>query len=1258
MRRRARILIAVVAAAAAVTVPARAAAPGARITKLTPTSGPVGSVVHVEGNGCAGNGTFEVSNGNGEQFDFTSAPDGTFAFDYKVPPAEAGDQTENSMYDTSLFCAATNRTAKGPKFEITGPVFTLKPPSAPVGASVRVVGQGCVQDGAGPDDGVLLVDGKQLRTFKAEGDFSFDFTFVVPELTVDRKYVVQINCLIQRLESAAGDGGQRFISPGLLLVTSGAVATTPTTTSRPVRRAKPSSSKPWGLLLSAIAAAVAVTALVVTVRRRQAHRRLLEASPEFQAERAAREAEEREARQAADEAREVAARKAAEVAAAEEAARAAEEQAAREGAAEEAARAAAEQAAREAEEREAAEQAAREAAEEAARAAEQQAAREAEEREAAERAAAEQAAREAAEEAARAAEQQAAREAEEREAAEQAAREAEERAAAEEAARAAAEQAAREAEEREAAERAAREAAEEAARAAEQQAAREAEEREAAEQAAREAAEEAARAAEQQAAREAEEREAAERAAREAEEEAAREAAEQAEQAEREAEERETAAAAQQAAAGPPRRRRRQPLKARRFAAVRQKNGDVAYPEPPYVEQRPFELTAFGDVRADPYYWLRERDNPDVIAYLEAENAYAETVLEPLGELRQRLFDTIKGRTKEDDTSPPVPLRGFEYYSRTAEGAQYPDSCRRPRGGSDGDETVILDRNAMAEGHDYLSCIGPHISPNDGLCLYATDFDGSEKYTIRVRDLATLDDLEDVIPGTAGDMCWVTDDVFLYVMLDDAHRPYQVRRHVIGDDASHDPVIYEDNDERFFVRVVRDIAGRFVFVQSGSKISNEDHFLSVEDPLGPLTIVEPRVDGLEYETCDDGERFLILTNADGAVDFKVVAASVDRPGRANWIDVLPHRQGTRVTEVAAFQTFTAVGERSDALTTIRIIDKATGVQHVMHHNEAVYAAEIDTNAEWATTKLRFTFTSLNTPITWIDYDVTTRRPKLVKQLEVLGDFSPSDYVTAREWATADDGTRIPISILCRRDFDPDGTSPCLLYGYGSYEISIDPYFSIPRLNLVDRGVVFAIAHIRGGGEMGRSWYENGKMLRKRNTFTDFIACARHLVDTGWCAPGQLVARGGSAGGLLMGAVANMAPELFNTVVAEVPFVDVVTTMSDETIPLTVTEWEEWGNPRDNADDYQYMKSYSPYDNVAEVDYPALYVEAGLNDPRVQYWEPAKWVAKLRVTKTDDNPLVLKTEMGAGHSGPSGRYSAWEDEARVQAFILDRLGIDY
>jgi oligopeptidase B len=680
----------------------------------------------------------------------------------------------------------------------------------------------------------------------------------------------------------------------------------------------------------------------------------------------------------------------------------------------------------------------------------------------------------------------------------------------------------------------------------------------------------------------------------------------------------------------------------------------VPEPTPPYADRRPHELTAFGDVRVDNFYWLRDRDDPDVIKYLEAENAYAEAILEPLDGLRQKLFDAIKARTQENDTSPATPMREWEYYVRTKEGAQYPDSCRRPRGG--GDEVVIIDRNAMAEGHDYLSCFGPRVSPNDSLGLYAADFDGSEKYSIRVRKLDTLDDLDDVIPETSGDCCWVSDDVFVYVVLDDAHRPYQVRRHVLGADPSTDETIYEDNDDRFFVRVVRDLAGRFVFVESGSKISNEAHFLRVDDPLGALTIVEPRADNLEYEMADDGDRFVILTNADGAVDFKVVTAPVDAPGKANWSDLVEHRPGTRVMEVAPFKGFVAIGERADALTRIRILDRPTGEQHVIEQTEAVYAASIDANAEFDTPRLRYNFTSLNTPTTWIDYDVATRTPTVVKQTEVLGDFDPANYVTVREWATAEDGTRIPISVLHRKDVVKDGTAAGLLYGYGSYEISIDPTFSIARLNFVDRGMVYAIAHIRGGGEMGRNWYEDGKMLKKRNTFADFIACARHMIDEGWVASDRLAVRGGSAGGLLMGAVANMAPELFNTVVAEVPFVDVVTTMSDETIPLTVTEWEEWGNPRDNADDYQYMKSYSPYDNVEEKDYPAIWVEAGLNDPRVQYWEPAKWVAKLRVTKTDEHPLVLKTDLVSGHAGPSGRYTLWDDEAKVQAFVLNQLGI--
>jgi oligopeptidase B len=1166
MRRRARALFVLIAAVMVLLPGDARAAATTRITKLTPTSGPIGSKIHVEGTGCTTGGTFEVSNGSGVQFDFTGHPDGAFAFDYPVPPAEAGDQSPESVYDTDLYCRETNRHVNGARFQITGPTYTLRPTSAPPGATVRVIGSGCVQDGGGTDDGFILIDGKQLRTFKANGEFGFDFTFTVPALAADRKYVVQINCLIQRLESAAGDGGQRFVVPTLLLVTSGSSSgQAPPTTVKATEPAATSNAQ--RAALSAVTLFVLFAALVFGLRRRRQVRErepvpeplpaptpapapvpvplpaefAYEAEPEAEPE----PEPEPEAEPLLDEET-------------ERELRAAEERLAQETA-----------------EREAAE---------------------AEARAAAERLAAEHAAREEAE-----------------------------RVAAEAEARAEAEHAAREAAEREASELAAREA--------EERGAREAAEREAAELAAREAEERAAREAAELAAQEAAEREAEERAAREA--------------AEREAAELEAALA------HPP---RLQPLKARRLAPVRLKNGVVTLPEPPYAEQRPFELAAFGDVRVDPYYWLRERDNDEVIAYLEAENAYTQTVLEPLADLQQTLFNAIKARTKEDDTSPAVPLRDWEYFTRTAEGAQYPDSCRRPRNG--GAETVIIDRNALAEGHDYLSCHGPYVSPNDQLCLYAADYDGSEKYTIRVRDLTTLEDLPDAIPETSGDVCWVTDDVFLYVMLDEAHRPYQVRRHVLGDDPIDDPIIYTDDDERFFVQVQRDLAGRFVFVRSGSKISNEDHFLHVDDPLGPLTTVQPRVDGLEYETCDDGDRFLILTNADGARDFKVVAAPVDNPGRYAWADVLAHRPGTRVTEVVAFKTFTAFGERGNALTTIRIMDKATGTQHVMHHAEAVYAAEIDANAEFDTTKLRFTFTSLNTPMTWIDYDVSTRRPRVVKQTEVLGDFSPSDYVTAREWATASDGTRIPISIMCKRDFDPDGTAPCVLIGYGSYEISTDPYFSIPRLNLVDRGVVYAIAHIRGGGEMGRDWYEDGKMLRKRNTFSDFIACGRHLIETGWCAPDKLVARGGSAGGLLVGAAMNMAPGLFNTVVAEVPFVDVVTTMSDDTIPLTVTEWEEWGNPRDNADDYQYMKSYSPYDNVAEMDYPALYVEAGLNDPRVQYWEPAKWVAKLRVSKTDDRPLVLKTEMDAGHAGPSGRDSMWEDEARVQAFVLSQLGIDY
>ena len=623
--------------------------------------------------------------------------------------------------------------------------------------------------------------------------------------------------------------------------------------------------------------------------------------------------------------------------------------------------------------------------------------------------------------------------------------------------------------------------------------------------------------------------------------------------------------------------------------------------------------------------------------------------------LRRKLFEEIKARVQETDESPASPWGDSEYYSRTEEGKQYSIFCRRPRGG--GAEEVLLDENLLAEGHDYFRCAGAKVSPNHQLELYATDTDGSERYTLQVRDLAHGEDLPETIADISPSYTWATDNATIYYTRhDETLRPFQVWRHRIGTDLTSDEMIFEDLDERFFVNVSRSDSDRFIFIHSSSKISDEVWFIPAAAPETAPVLIEPRADDVEYEVNDDGTRFVITTNADGAVDFKVMVAPYDAPGRANWTDLIPARDGVKIGGVHAFAEHLVIRLRSDALAKLLVIETATGEQHEIEQSDAVYTAMPAANYEFATKTFRYIFTSPSTPTTWVDYDLATRERTVVKQTPVLGGFNPKDYTTERTWAKADDGTLVPISLLYRRDLVRDGNAPVLLYGYGSYEISIDPTFSTLRLNLVDRGFVFAIAHIRGGGELGRHWYENGKMQNKRNTFTDFIAAARHLIDEGWTQPGRIVARGGSAGGLLMGAVVNMAPELFAGIVAEVPFVDVVTTMSDETIPLTVTEWEEWGNPRDVEDDYRYMLSYSPYDNVEAKDYPPIYISAGLNDPRVQYWEPAKWVAKLRATKADDNLLLLKTEMGAGHGGPSGRYGVWEDEARVQAFVLECVGL--
>ena len=690
---------------------------------------------------------------------------------------------------------------------------------------------------------------------------------------------------------------------------------------------------------------------------------------------------------------------------------------------------------------------------------------------------------------------------------------------------------------------------------------------------------------------------------------------------------------------------------------------------PPAAPRRPHEHVAHGDVRVDDWYWLRSdgRDDPEVLAHLEAENAFVADALGHTEQLQADLFQEIKARIKETDLSVPFRKGRSWFYSRTVEGQQYPILCRtgvEPPADLPDDEPVpgeevLLDLNALAGDSDYFALGAYDLAPGQDLLLYSTDHDGSEKYTMRIRDLRTGDDLADVIPETTYGSAWAGDDTVFYVRMDEAMRPHQVWRHQVGTDPSGDVLVYEDPDERFFVGVGLSRTERWVQISSGSKLTNEEHLVPADDPTREPVVVQPREHGIEYEVTHaptpEEDRFVILTNADGAVNFKLVAAPVDRPGRDAWVDVVAHRPDVKLEGATSFAGHLVRYERREGVRRIVVMPYDGAPERELDMPEEVYATGPATNAEFEATKLRFTYTSLVTPSTAFDEDLATGERTLLKQTEVLGGHDPGDYVSGRLWATAPDGVRVPISFVHREDVPRDGSAPCLLYGYGSYEASIDPGFSSLRLSLLDRGFVFAIAHVRGGGELGRPWYDDGKLLRKRNTFTDFVAAAEHLVGEGFTSADRLVARGGSAGGLLMGAVANDRPDLFAAVVAEVPFVDCLTTILDETLPLTVTEWEEWGNPVEDPEVYAYMKGYSPYDNVAARPYPAVLATAGLNDPRVSYWEPAKWVQALRASTTSGNPIYLKTEMGAGHQGPSGRYDAWKDEAFVYAFVLDALG---
>ena len=685
-------------------------------------------------------------------------------------------------------------------------------------------------------------------------------------------------------------------------------------------------------------------------------------------------------------------------------------------------------------------------------------------------------------------------------------------------------------------------------------------------------------------------------------------------------------------------------------------------------------LRAHGDERVDDWWWLRQRDDPEVLAHLEAENAYTAAMTADLAPLRRELFTEIVARIKETDLSVPVRKGPFDYYGRTTEGQQYPIHCRRPATdlGPDAptapapDEQVLLDENLEASGHDYFSLGSFGISPDHRLLAYSIDTSGAERFRLHLRDLETGADLPEVIEDTYYSLAWARDSATVfYVRPDQAMRPYQLWRHRVGTPPSSDACLHSEPDERFFLQVGSTKDERYVVMELASQVTTEIQLLDAERPEGSLVVVEPRRHGVEYGVEHHSGWLLIVTN-DGAPNFRLVAAPVERPGAAWWRELLPYDPSVRLQGIDVFARHLVLYERAAGLRRIRVAevgdDAASlwpgGIDpaglHVVEHPEAVSSSYPGPNPEFSSGTLRYEYTSLVTPRSVYDYDLSRRQATLRKRQPVLGGYDPARYRTERTWATAG-GTEVPISLVFREDVKRDGTAPALLYGYGAYEASVDPTFSSLRLSLLDRGFVFALAHVRGGGELGRQWYEDGKLLHKRNTFSDFIACGTHLVAEGWTSPERLVARGGSAGGMLMGVAANEAPSLFRAIVAEVPFVDCLSTMLDDTLPLTVTEWEEWGNPKDDPETYGYMRSYSPYDNVAAHAYPRLLVTAGLNDPRVGYWEPAKWVARLRFTSPDISAL-LKCELGSGHHGPSGRYHAWEEEAFVLSFILEAVGL--
>lgn len=675
-------------------------------------------------------------------------------------------------------------------------------------------------------------------------------------------------------------------------------------------------------------------------------------------------------------------------------------------------------------------------------------------------------------------------------------------------------------------------------------------------------------------------------------------------------------------------------------------------PKAKVIEKR---LEKHGDVRIDNYYWLNERENPEVIQYLNDENAYTDFMMKDTDELQKNLFEEIKGRIKEDDASVPYKLNGYFYITRYEIGGEYPIHTRR-KGSMDAPEEILFNVNEMAKDYTYFNLNGLNVSENNQYAAFGTDTVSRRIYTIQIKDLKTGEILADKLENTTGGSVWAADNKTLfYTRKDETLRSYQIWKHTLGTPQSSDVLVFEEKDDTYNTYVYKTKSRKYIIIGSGSSVSDEYRFIPADQPDAKWTMFQKRKRDLEYSIEHYGDHFYIMTNKDNATNFKLMKTPVNKTGKSNWEDVIPHREDYFLENFEIYNDYLVLEERTNGLTQINIRTWDGKTQYNLPFKEEVYSAYIGFNPDFDSQILRYGYTSMTTPNSTIDFNMKDKTSEVKKEQIVLGDFNKDNYVTKRIWVTARDGVKVPVSIVHKKDLVIDENTPLLQYAYGSYGSTMDVYFSTGRLSLLDRGFIYALAHIRGGQELGRNWYEDGKMLKKKNTFNDFVDISKYFIDNKYTSAKHLYAMGGSAGGLLMGAIINQAPEIYNGVIAQVPFVDVVTTMLDDSIPLTTGEYDEWGNPNKKKY-YDYMKSYSPYDNIEKKAYPNMLVTTGLHDSQVQYWEPAKWVAKLREMKTDNNLLLLKTDMEAGHGGASGRFEAIKEVALEYAFIFKLEGI--